>query len=197
MASAVDNCDPAPTVTATDSIAASGVCLQEYTIYRTWTASDDCGNTSSCTQIIIIDDSTPPVISCPGDVTLDCTASTLPSAVAAPGFASATDDCDPEVIPTYSDVTIEGACPQEYTITRTWVAIDDCGNSSNCVQLIAVEDNTPPAIICPVDLTIECSDTIPTTAATATDNCGDVTIPPYTDMICDNPVVGFTGVYDA
>jgi hypothetical protein len=45
---------------------------------------------------------------------------------------------------TYSDVTTQGQCTPEYTITRTWRATDDCGNSSTCVQLISIVDNTPP-----------------------------------------------------
>jgi hypothetical protein len=51
-------------------------------------------------------------------------------------MASATDNCDPAPVVTYSDVTAAGGCPQEYTITRTWTATDACGNGTNCTQVI-------------------------------------------------------------
>ena len=64
-----------------------------------------------------------------------------------------------------------GGCEDEYTLTRTWTAEDNCGNTSSCSQVITVEDNTPPVITCPVDETVEC-DAIPAVGtATATDNC--------------------------
>src|SRR5690606_30857707 len=132
-----------------------GSCPQEYTITRTWTASDDCGNSNTCVQVITIADYTPPAITCPAALTIECTASTVPAAGTAVGSATATDNCDSEVTPTYSDMTVAGDCAQEYTITRTWTAIDDCGNSNTCVQIITVDDSTPPVITCPPTLTIE------------------------------------------
>jgi hypothetical protein len=47
MASATDNCDPAPDVTYSDVTVASSTCPQEYTINRTWTATDACGNSTA------------------------------------------------------------------------------------------------------------------------------------------------------
>jgi hypothetical protein len=149
QASATDICDETLDITYNDVIQSSQVCEQEYTIIRTWTASDNCGNTSSCTQVITVDDSTAPVIVCPEDATIEIGEDPLPMNT---GSASATDNCSvPEV--TYSDVTTSGLCPQEYTITRTWTAEDACGNLSTCQQIIEVEDNTPPVCL-GIDITI-------------------------------------------
>ncbi len=62
-----DNCDPDPTLTSSDS-AAAGSCPQESVITRTWTATDACGNSSSCEQTITVVDTTDPVITCPDDI---------------------------------------------------------------------------------------------------------------------------------
>src|SRR5690606_2911875 len=102
IATATDNCDNNVWVTCSDELS-EGSCPQEYTITRTWTASDDCGNSSTCVQVITIADNTAPAITCPGDVTIECTASTVPAAGTAVGSATATDNCDSEVTPTYSD----------------------------------------------------------------------------------------------
>ena len=85
------------------------------------------------------------------------------------GTATATDNCDLAVTITYDgEVKTAGGCEDEYTLTRTWTAEDNCGNTSSCSQVITVEDNTPPVITCPVDETVEC-DAIPAVGtATAT-----------------------------
>src|SRR5204862_4418008 len=45
-------------------------------ILRTWTATDECGNMSSCVQTITVQDTTKPTIQCPPDRVLDCPANT-------------------------------------------------------------------------------------------------------------------------
>ena len=80
----------------------------------------------------------PPSITCPADVTVTCSESTDPDAT---GSATATDICDSAPVITYSDVEMPTTCladPVMYTITRTWMATDDCGNYSECVQTITV-----------------------------------------------------------
>src|SRR5690606_10811449 len=82
----------------------------------------------------------------------------------------ATDNCS-DVTVTYSDVSTQdadgaaGTCDDyEYVITRTWTAVDACGNSSSCVQIVTVEDTEPPVISCPTNVTLESgSDTDPST----------------------------------
>ena len=60
-----------------------------------------------------------------------------------------------------------------------------------------VQDITAPVIDCPDDLVLECIDVVPTTLATATDACTPAALitVTYTDAICYNPVMGFTGPY--
>src|SRR6185436_5921374 len=76
-ATATDNCDSSPVITRSDS-SAPGSCPQAKTITRTWTATDACGNRSSCVQTVNVVDTTAPVITCPANVTVECSASSEP-----------------------------------------------------------------------------------------------------------------------
>lgn len=149
---------------------ASGTC--PIVVIRTWTLTDACGNTSTCVQTINVDDTTPPSLTCPANITIECSESTETSNT---GEHSVSDICDPAPVVTYEDVTTaSGICPQEYTITRTWTATDACGNTSTGQQVITIDDSVAPVITCPDDVTIECTeDTLPvaTGEATASDNC--------------------------
>ncbi|MFK7807058.1 MAG: hypothetical protein AB8F74_04575, partial [Saprospiraceae bacterium] len=130
-----------------------------YNITRTWTATDACGNSSSCMQTIAIVDNSPPNISCPADQNLICTDSTEPANT---GNATASDNCtnDADIEITFSDVSTQGTGCDEatYDITRTWTATEACGNSSSCMQTIAIVDNSPPNISCPADQNLICTD---------------------------------------
>ena len=167
-----------------DFTALSDGCGATGTATVTWTAMDACGNTATTSATFTIVDTTPPSITCPADVTLECPADT---SVAATGAATASDTCG-EVTITHSDSSVPG-CGNTEVIARTWTAIDECGNSSSCVQTITVVDTTPPVITCPGDVVLECPvDTAPsvTGEATATDTCGDVTIT-YSDVSVPGP----------
>src|SRR5690606_41167704 len=182
-ATATDDGGGTVTVGYTDGTPVTGQCPEAYSFVRTWTATDNCGATATCTQTITVVDTQAPMISCPADVTVACTADTSPTGQ---GSATATDNCDTAPTVTYSDVTTGTSCPQTYSIARTWTATDNCNNSTSCVQMIQV-NNTPPAITCPADATIECNtslDPAVNTAlgtATATDNCGATVTGGYTD----------------
>ncbi|MEM7167829.1 MAG: LamG-like jellyroll fold domain-containing protein [Planctomycetota bacterium] len=170
VATATDNCDPSVTITEVDTVSA-GTCPAETTITRTWTATDDCGNMATAVQTITIQDNTPPTITVPADITVQCDED---SSSANTGVATGSDTCTANVTITESDTVTAGTCAGETTITRTWTAADECGNSASGTQTITVIDTTPPMITIPADTSVECdadSSSASTGVATATDNC--------------------------
>ncbi len=174
IATATDNCGSAFTLTSTD-LTTAGACAGSYSITRTWTATDDCGNSSTASQTINVQDITAPVIDAlPAVSTIDC------PAVPAFAIATATDNCGSAFTLTSTDVTTPGACSGSYSITRTWTATDDCGNSSTASQTINVQDITAPAIICPASIVVQTDPSLNTAAVTVgqpivSDDCGTVT----------------------
>ncbi|MCW3073342.1 MAG: hypothetical protein JWP69_411, partial [Flaviaesturariibacter sp.] len=201
-ATATDNCAP---VTITSSDVSTQVADMNnaghynYSITRTWNATDITGNSSQCVQVITVRDVTAPVITCPADKTLNCQDAT---GTASNGVASATDNCSPVSI-TSGDVSTQSsdvASPAHYnyTITRTWTATDITGNSSNCIQVISVQDVTAPVVSCPSNVTLNCQDNTSVAvngSATATDNCSPVSIT-STDVSSQNASVNHAGYYN-
>ncbi|MBA7636768.1 hypothetical protein ES703_44396 [subsurface metagenome] len=144
-------------------------CGDAYTITRTWRVNDACGGSNSCDQTIQVQDDTAPTIILPSSITIECDASTTPVDT---GMATATDSCSSTVTVTYVDQTSTSICPQ--VITRSWSAVDACGNAATNVQTITLVDTTDPVVAVPNDVTIECdASSAPgnTGMATVTDNC--------------------------
>ena len=167
-ASATDNCGMVEIAEVQEIIA--GDCAGNYTISRAFTATDECGNMTSATQTITVQDTTAPEFTfVPVDYTVECS-DDMPMEE-----ATATDNCGP-VSMEVGVVTTPGACAGEYTITRTFTASDDCGNSASATQTITVQDTTAPELSIPEDYTAECSDELELADAMATDNCGEVDI---------------------
>ncbi|MDH4238563.1 MAG: hypothetical protein OEW48_03265 [Phycisphaerae bacterium] len=150
---------------------------------------DKAGASDTNEVTIIVQDTTPPDINCPPNVTLECPADTTPIAT---GKATATDTCGTVTI-THSDQW-QPNCGNAGTLARTWIAADECGNSSSCVQIITVVDTTPPAITCPADVTLQCPADTSVEAngsATAGDTCSSVAIT-HSDLW--QPGCGNTGI---
>ena len=163
---ATDNCDADVEITYSE-VRTDGNCPDNYTLTRTWTATDNCGNASTQTQVITIQDTTDPVLSgVPGDITVEC--DNVPAAAS----PTATDNCDADVEITYSEVRTDGNCPDNYTLTRSWTATDNCGNASTQTQVITIQDTTDPVLSgVPSDITVECDNVPDAASPTATDNC--------------------------
>jgi hypothetical protein len=171
-----DRCDGDVEVTFKDVRFASD-CPQAYSIVRTWTATDDCGNSASCEQTVTIGDETPPVITCPGDKTFECNQTVVF------GQATAVDVGDPNPVITFVDNVIPGNCGQARVIERTWIATDACGNADSCLQVVRVVDSTAPVVTCPANRTFSCDVQPEFGMATATDNCDTAPVITYTDRL--------------
>ena len=167
---ASDNCTPVPQIGINFSDQTTGTgCSQIIT--RTWTATDLAGNTTSCQQIITVEDVDPPGIICPADIVLECGSPTDPSVT---GFPTATDNCTPPGNIEFQFTDSGGGTGCEQTILRTWIAIDGAGNVSlPCIQAITLVDTEPPLMICPPPVIVTC------------------------DQILDLGITGFPEVFDA
>ena len=188
MATASDNCDNDVTVTSSDEIIA-GDCPQAYTLVRTWTATDNCGNADTATTEYFVYDSTPPVFtSTPEDISVEC-ASDVPEMVA----PNAIDNCGTANVVCTTDVISEDDCGN-YEAIVTCVASDECGNSTSLTYTITVSDVTPPTFdqSLPASVTIDCSDELPVAEeCTATDNCsGDVVVTYSEEIVGELPAEG-------
>lgn len=125
----------------------------------------------------------PPVVTCPSDLTVECTTAggTPRDNAAILAFlqgASATGACD--VTP-----WLVNDGPSFFPLgktTVTFTATDDFGAQGSCTATVTIEDTTPPEIVCPQGVTVECTEgggtpaTNPVIAAflagaTATDIC--------------------------
>ena len=67
---ASDNCGPLTLVLETDTALTEA--LGNYVITRTFTATDDCGNATTQTQAITVQDTTAPELAIPASYTVEC-----------------------------------------------------------------------------------------------------------------------------
>ena len=143
--SAEDNCynlASLPTVTLKEVISEQE-CANKFRLTRTWTATDACGNTSTVSQVIIVNDTKPPVFdNAPPstNIMVSCTKD-IPAAP----IQTAYDNCGTPAI-TYSEAKSNVQCVNRYILTRKWVATDACGNTASRTQVINVDDNEPPKV---------------------------------------------------
>ena len=160
-----------------------GACAHSYTLVRTYTAIDDCGNFSQAIQSVTVVDEDAPVFSgLPADLTLEC-GDEIPAT-----SVTADDACAGAIEVTYSDneVTLD-AC--QYQVVRTFAATDSCGNTSTHDWTITFEDTTAPTFTVPSAVTLDCSDdTAPANAGEVTDAadiCDAAPSVTYSDVVTD------------
>ena len=133
------------TVTISNDAPAAGYPLG--TTVVTWTAQDANKNVSRGRQHVTLQDATAPVISAPGDITMEATG---PTTLVTLGKAIAHD--------LFSFNITQNAPSNGFTVGTTpvvWTATDSSGNHATATQFVTIADTTPPTLIAPRDISVE------------------------------------------
>ena len=149
-----------------------------------WTADDSNGQTVTCTIVITVEDNKDPVITCAPDGTRDTDPSLCHYTVMGTEFdATFTDNCnDGSITNDFNGMsTLAGAIIPKGVNTIIWLLDDGNGQTATCSTVITVEDNEAPAIVCPMDITVNtdvdnCSALVHFPTPMTLDNCGVATV---------------------
>ena len=147
----------------------------------TYIATDDCGNTSSCSFNVTIKDNLIPIAVCDNPTQVTIGSSGIAKVDAITFDAGSTDNCGIDTFlvrrmddPNFSGCVFFDCNDVGDTIMVVFRVVDECENFNDCMIEVIVDDKTPPTIICPDDKIIECTDTDNLTSGTpiTLDNCG-------------------------
>ena len=159
------------------------------TITRTYSVTDQAGNSINVAQTITVDDTIFPTASDPLDINVEC-AGEVPE----PDITVVTDEADncsataDISVAFVSDSPIVGMNPG--FITRTYRITDQAGNSIETIQLITIDITEPPEFVddLPQDIILGCMEEAPAPEVlTAIDNCGDAVVVEFSEQRIENP----------
>jgi hypothetical protein len=134
---------------------------------------------------IAVDDTLDPTVTCPSDITAECTGNggIQKDDTALAAFfngASASDACDASVTPTDNAAAFLPLGENSITFSAT----DDSSNTGMCSAKITVQDTIPPVIDCGAPATITPVDAPVSFTATADDVCTGPVTPAIVDYGC-------------
>jgi len=175
-----DSCG-AVTCVSTDEGEANGSC---YAIARSWTCTDQSGNSATAVQTLTAVDSEIPSLVGPDDATEEC------------GFAVPStpltwdDDCgSQQTVQSVATSTVDSVSG-EGTITLEWNVQDTCGKPNSATQVITVKDSKDPTFdSSPVDDSDVCGYKSQQTL-TASDECSTATVVPVVTSDSDDGCSG-------
>jgi len=145
-------------------------CGDTFSATRTWSATDVCGHSNTCSQTVTVIDTTPPAVVCSPNKTVEFgTAWTFDPPIILEPNVTVT------IVSTVTN-TSEATCGNTFSATRVWQATDLCTNSSYCTQVVTVVDTTMPVVTCAPDKTVEIGTPWSFDPPVATDIAGDVSI---------------------
>ena len=189
-----DDCQ-VPALTYSDVVTTG--CNSE--IRRTWYINDNCNPQVPRTQVVTRRDATPPTIEDLPDVVINCsnasngqTAPTAPFGNGRQPVPTVADACDLTPSLTFSDVPFGNLCPDSQLVVRTWLATDDCLNTSTDIVNIRIVLDQQPTLTVPRSTSINCEDgTLPAVGsrvgtATASQVCDVKVTVTYQDILSFN-----------
>ncbi len=181
---------PAPTATdncplgggAVVCSPASGSVFPKGTTTVNCTVTDAAGRTDTCSFTVTVNDTQPPVITCPANITVSTANNQCQATVNYPN-ATATDNCSGVGTPVCTPAS--GSVFQKGTTTVNCTVSDSSGNQNSCSFTVTVNDTQNPVISCSPNKVKStdpnmCSAVVNYTT-TATDNCPGVMV------VCNPP----------
>jgi hypothetical protein len=181
-----DNCGGAVNLTFTEVVTDSGI-AGNYTVERTYTATDACGNVAQATQTLEVVDQTAPVFDAtPGALILTYEAWLLVDFLDyAPSYS---DACDSEATIAVTTEVLEETCTGTFVALITYTATDASGNSAFVTTTATVTDAAAPTITyVPADLALSCDDEVPFEWIVAEDDATEEAdlVYAYTDSVIE------------
>ena len=140
-----DNCTAAPVVAFVSDVSDGNTCPEVIT--RTYSVTDDCGNSINVTQTITIEDVTPPTAIC-RNITIQLDALGNVTITAADIDNGSSDNCAIETM--WLD-RYDFDCTDLGPNTVNLTVRDACGLESTCSATVTVQDNLGPDLTCPAD----------------------------------------------
>ncbi|UKN03856.1 HYR domain-containing protein [Paracrocinitomix mangrovi] len=178
-----DNCAVATVINDYNGTASANDTYPVGTTTVTWTVTDVNGNTNTCTQDVIVNDTEAPTITCAANVTVSNDIGSCDAAVVVPVPTATADNCAvATVINDYNGTASANDTYPVGTTTVTWTVTDVNGNTNTCTQDVIVNDTEAPTITCAANVTVsndigscDAAVVVPVPTATA-DNCGVATV---------------------
>ena len=115
----------------------------------TWTASDGINTPATATQLVTVQDTTPPSFTAPPDVVVPLRNGAIPPITLGTPFVVDICDTQPQV---------SNNAPANYAIGTTyitWTATDASGNTATATQRVVIYDPSTLTLIPPANLTVE------------------------------------------
>ncbi|MEZ4910974.1 MAG: HYR domain-containing protein [Saprospiraceae bacterium] len=145
-----------------------------------WTVTDVGGNSTQCTQSILVTDNQAPTINCPTAITVSTDEDVCYATNVSLGTPTLNDNCPGSTAaPSLGGMTITTS--SQFSLGDNiveWTVTDASNLTANCNQIVTVTDDQDPQIVCPDDLTIDantgvCFATdVDLSTPSVTDNCG-------------------------
>jgi hypothetical protein len=144
----------------------------------TCAATDGAGLTATCSFTVKVNDTQPPSITCPANITKSNDPNKCSAVVTYP-TPTPSDNCNGPVTVTCSPAS--GSTFPVGSTSVTCTATDAAGLTANCSFTVTVNDSEKPTLTCPANITVstdpgQCAATVSFPSPTVTDNCPGTTV---------------------